>query len=136
MTDYTLVYVALITTVGGIIGALLLQRGMVTNWAMKMDFISQKYKHQQTLEGLKARKAIDLQQLKNEARSGNPNVLGQLGNLDLDQVKDIIDSLQGISEEGGILSNPIVQGLVKGFVGKGGKQEQLPAEFQGVQFEE
>lgn len=131
-----IVYVALITTIGGIIGALLLQRGMVTNWAMKMDFIDKKYSHTEKIEAIRARKSLDLQELKNQAKAGNPSVLNQLGDLDLDQVKDILDSLQGIGDEGGILSNPVVKGLLQGFMNKGGKQEQLPAEFQGVHFEE
>jgi len=128
--------VALITTIGGIIGALLIQRGMVTNWAMKMDFIDKKYSHTEKIEAIRARKALDLQELKTQAKQGNTSVLSQLGDLDLDQVKDIIDSLQGIGDEGGILSNPVVKGLLQGFMSKGGKQEQLPEAFQGVQFEE
>jgi hypothetical protein len=125
-----IVLVALITTVGGLIGLVLYSKQSIVNWSMKMDYMENNLKYKMNIEKIRAEKSIAKEKLKQENKSGGLD----LGNIDLDQIQDIVEGLDG---EGSILNNPIVKGILQG-VG-GGKQrevKQLPPEFQNAEFED
>jgi len=127
-----IVYVAIISTIGGLIGLYLYSRQSVINWSLKMDYMQQTLNHKMKIEQIRARKQIEKAKLKNESRGLD------LNNIDLDQVGDIVDSLSGGEGSGlsGILNNPIVKGLLRGAGGGSQEQKQLPPEFEGAEFEE
>jgi len=125
-----IVLVALISTIGGLIGLLLWGRQSIVNWSMKMDYMQQNLKFKKEVEKIRAEKSIAREQLKQQNKGGGLD----LGNLDLDQIQDIVE---GLGEGGGgLLNNPIVKGLLQGTMGKKQEPKQLPGEFEHAQFED
>jgi len=129
-----LVYVSIVSTIGMIIGLIIYQRNSILNWSMKMDYNTNLMEHKIKIEQIKARKTLDLAEIKKTDSGGAGGIAGALGGLDMEQVGDILEQLQGDGGEGGILSNPIVKGLAQGFLK--GKKEETPQQLQGVDFEE
>lgn len=91
--------------------------------------MQQNLQYKTKIEQIRAKKQLEQTKLKQANK-------GVAGGIDLDQIADIVEGLQGEGGGvGGILNNPIVKGLLKGAVG-GSEQKQLPAEFQNVEFED
>lgn len=115
-----LVYTALITTVGGIIGLILWQRYSLVNWGVKMDYKQLQYDHKERIEKLRNKKSLERLKLKQEKGSSNP-----LENLDLDKIGDLITGVQDLNDssgEGGILD--LVKPLLDGYLNKGKESDQ------------
>ncbi len=104
-----LVYVAIVSSVTGLIGLLLYQRFSILNWSMKMDYKEQQYKHKEKIEKMRTKKSLDRLKLKQSKKKVD------LGNIDLDKIGDIVEGVTDLNEgagEGGIMD--IVNYFLKG----------------------
>lgn len=135
MMDVSFVYVAIISTVGGLIGLLLYQRGNLTTWAMRMDYKQAEYAHREALETIKKNAQQKMQKLKTNTPKEAGGFIQTLAGLDVDKVGDIIDKVtdlaDGTGEEGWLGSLlPFAKGLLKGATKKkGGEEEEEDGEF-------
>lgn len=116
-----LVYMAVVTTVGGIIMMLLYQRGNISSWAMKMDYKQGEYKHKENLAKIRGQDKKDIELLKKSAGTG----------IDLNQIGDLIESGKDLLEGSEDSDNPLVRLLgskfIQGIVSKlgVGKKEDI-----------
>lgn len=101
-----LVYMAVVTTVGGIIMMLLYQRGNISSWAMKMDYKQGEYKHKENLAKIKGTEKRDLELLKKSSGTG----------IDLDKIGDLIESGKDLLEGSEDSDNPLVRLLGSKFI--------------------
>jgi hypothetical protein len=127
---YELVLVSIVTTIGGIIGLLLYQRGSISTWAHRMDYKQAEYEHKEKLEGIKKTSQLKMQKLK----QNNPKETGDLitkliGNTEISDVEGIIDKVtdlvDGTGEDswlGSLL--PYAKGLLKGATKKGEDEDE------------
>jgi hypothetical protein len=127
-----IVYVSIISSIFGLIGLLIWQRGNLVTWAAKMDYKAAEYGHKEKIEAMRTKKSIDRLALQKSNPTKTSDLLGNLANLDLDQVGEILEKAQdlkeGTGEEGGLLSllnSPIVQGLLAGVKKKGGDNTSI-----------
>lgn len=128
-----LIYVALISTVGGLIGLLLYQRGNLTTWALRMDYKQAEYTHKEKLEDIRKKASYKMQTLKQNTPKETGGLLQTLAGLDTDKIGDIVDKVSDISDgvgEGGWMESllPLAKGVLKGFTGKkkeGEEEEEL-----------
>lgn len=135
MIDPTLVYVTIISTVGGLIGLLLWQRGNLTTWALRMDYKQAEYTHKEKMEDIRKKASHNMVKLK----QGNPKDTGgfiqTLAGLDTDKIGDIIDTVKDLAEgtgEGGWVESllPMAKGVLQGLTGKKKKEEEEEEEVE------
>jgi len=127
--DPTLIYVTIITTIGGLIGLLLYQRGNLTTWALRMDYKQAEYTHKEKMEDIRKKAQQKMQTI----RQSNPKETGgfikTLANLDTDKIGDIVDTVKDLAEgtgEGGWIESllPLAKGALQGLTGKKKKDEE------------
>ena len=124
-----MIWVAVISTVGGLIGLLLYQRGTIVTWALRMDYKQAEYTHKEKLEELRKKASYKMQTLKQNTPKEAGGFLQTIAGLDTDKIGDIVDKVSdladGTGEEGWLGSlMPLVKGVVKGFTGKKKEEEE------------
>jgi len=114
-------YVSIITSVFGLIGLLIYQRGDLIKWGLRMDYRKQDNDARIKIEEIRKKNKLEIEQLKktNPAKTGD--FLNALSNLDIDQVSDVVDKVRDLTdstgEQGGLmglLNSPLVQGFLSG----------------------
>ena len=118
-----LIYVALISTVGGLIGLLLYQRGTLTTWALRMDYKQAEYTHKEKLEELRKKASYKMQTLKQNTPKETGGLIQTLAGLDTDKIGDIVEKVSDLAEgtgEGGWVESllPLAKGVLGGLTGK------------------
>lgn len=118
-----MIYVALISTIGGLVGLLLYQRGNLVTWALRMDYKQAEYTHKEKLEELRKKASYKMQTLKQNTPKETGGLLQTLAGLDTDKIGDIVDKVTDISEgvgEGGWIESllPLAKGVLQGVTGK------------------
>lgn len=129
MMGMEMVWVAIISTVGGLIGLLIYQRGNLTNWALRMDYKQAEYTHKERLEELRKKASYKMQTLKQNTPKETGGLLQTLAGLDTDKIGDIVDKVSDISDgvgEGGWIESllPLAKGVLKGVTGKKKGEEE------------
>ena len=124
-----MIVVALITTVGGLIGLLLYQRGTLTTWALRMDYKQAEYTHKEKMEDIKKKAQQKMQSLKQNTPEKTGGLLETLSGLDVDKVEGIIDKVtdlaEGTGEEGWLGSLlPLAKGVINGITKKKGENDE------------
>lgn len=127
-----LLYMAIVTTIGGIIVSFAYMRHDTRKWALRMDYKTQEYDHKIKYAQVKAGEKIQLQEIKQTAPAQPTNLVQQLAGLDLDKVGEILEQVgdlkSGTGEESGflkLLGSPAVQGLIQGAASKIGKKDDM-----------
>lgn len=120
---YELVWVAVISTIGGLIGLLIYQRGNLTNWALRMDYKQAEYIHKEKMEDIKKKAQQKMQTIKQNTPKETGGFIETLSNLDVDKVDDIINKVTDLAEgtgEGGWIESllPMAKGVLQGLTGK------------------
>ena len=121
--DIALVWVAIISTVGGLIGLIIYQRGNLTNWALRMDYKQAEYTHKEKLEELRKKSQYKMQTLKQNTPKEAGGLIQTLAGLDTDKIGDIVEKVSDLADgsgEGGWIDSllPLAKGALKGFTGK------------------
>jgi len=134
MIDMSMVYVAIISTIGGLIGLLLYQRGNLTNWALRMDYKQAEYTHKEKMEDIKKKAQQKMQTLKQNTPKETGGLLETLSGLDVDKVEGIIDKVADLADGTGEDSwlgslLPLAKGVIKGIGGKKNKEEDEDEEI-------
>jgi len=129
-----MVWVAVISTVGGLIGLLLYQRGNLTNWALRMDYKQAEYTHKEKMEDIRKKAQQKMQVLKQNTPKETGGLLETLSGLDVDKVEGIIDKVTDLAEGTGEDSwlgslLPLAKGVIKGIGGKKNKEEDEDEEI-------
>ena len=129
-----MVWVAVISTVGGLIGLLLYQRGNLTNWALRMDYKQAEYTHKEKMEDIRKKAQQKMQTLKQNTPKETGGLLETLSGLDVDKVEGIIDKVTDLAEGTGEDSwlgslLPLAKGVIKGIGGKKNKEEDEDEEI-------
>lgn len=129
-----MVWVAVISTVGGLIGLLIYQRGNLTNWALRMDYKQAEYTHKEKMEDIKKKAQQKMQTLKQNTPKETGGLLETLSGLDVDKVEGIIDKVTDLAEGTGEDSwlgslLPLAKGVIKGIGGKKNKEEDEDEEI-------
>ena len=128
-----LIGVALVSTIGGLIGLLLYQRGNLTTWALRMDYKQQEYTHKEHMEDIKKNAQQKMMKLKQTTPEKTGGFIEQLAGIDSDKIEGIIDKVTDLTEgtgEDGWLGSllPLAKGVIKGITGKkkeGEEDEEL-----------
>jgi len=130
-----IIIVSIVGTIGTIISILLFQRGSNRQWFMRMDYKQAEYNHKEKMAEKYSKRKIELENLKRSTPAVTGNTLSQLANIDLDQVQDVLEKVEGIQErtgeEGGLmglLNSPLVKGIISGL---GKKEDKKPPEVNG-----
>ena len=131
---YEMVWVAVISTVGGLIGLLIYQRGNLTNWALRMDYKQAEYTHKEKMEDIKKKAQQKMQTLKQNTPKETGGLLETLSGIDVDKVEGIIDKVTDLAEGTGEDSwlgslLPLAKGVIKGIGGKKNKEEDEDEEI-------
>lgn len=118
-----MVWVAVVSTVGGLIGLLIYQRGSLTTWALRMDYKQQEYTHKEHMEDIKKKAQQKMQTLKQNTPTATGGLLETLSGLDVDKVEGIIDKVTDLADGTGEDSwlgslLPLAKGVIKGITGK------------------
>lgn len=118
-----MIWVAAITTIGGLIGLLIYQRGNLTNWALRMDYKQAEYTHKEKMEDIKKKAQQKMQTIKQNTPKEAGGFIETLSNLDVDKVEGIIDKVTDLAEgtgEGGWIESllPMAKGVLQGLTGK------------------
>jgi hypothetical protein len=118
-----MVWVAIVSTVGGLIGLLIYQRGNLTNWALRMDYKQAEYAHKEKMEDIKKKAQQKMLSLKQNTPKEAGGLLETLSGLDVDKVEGIIDKVTDLAEgtgEDSFLGSllPLAKGVIKGIGGK------------------
>ena len=129
-----LIYVALISTVGGLIGLLLYQRGTLTTWALRMDYKQAEYTHKEKLEELRKKASYKMQTLKQNTPKETGGLIQTLAGLDTDKIGDIVEKVSDLAEgtgEGGWVESllPLAKGVLGGLTGKKKDNEEEEEEL-------
>ena len=124
-----MVWVAVISTVGGLIGLLIYQRGNLTNWALRMDYKQAEYTHKEKMEDIRKKAQQKMQVLKQNTPKETGGLLETLSGLDVDKVEGIIDKVTDLAEGTGEDSwlgslLPLAKGVIKGIGGKKKDEEE------------
>lgn len=124
-----MIYVALISTIGGLVGLLLYQRGNLVTWALRMDYKQAEYTHKEKLEELRKKASYKMQTLKQNTPKETGGLLQTLAGLDTDKIGDIVDKVTDLSDgvgEGGWIESllPLAKGVLKGVTGGKKKEEE------------
>ena len=124
-----MVWVAVISTVGGLIGLLLYQRGNLTNWALRMDYKQAEYTHKEKMEDIRKKAQQKMQVLKQNTPKETGGLLETLSGLDVDKVEGIIDKVTDLAEGTGEDSwlgslLPLAKGVIKGIGGTKNREEE------------
>jgi hypothetical protein len=133
MIDPSMVYVAIITTVGGLIGLLLYQRGNLTTWAMRMDYKQAEYTHKEKMEDLRKKAQQKMQSIKQTNPKDTGGFIEILSKLDTDKIGDIVDNVKDLADgtgEGGWIESllPMAKGVLQGLTGKKKQGEEEEGE--------
>ena len=136
--DLSLVYVAIISTVGGLIGLIIYQRGNLTNWALRMDYKKAEYDHKENLEKIRKNASYKLQTLKQATPASTEGLLGALKDLDLDTITDIVGKVEDLAGGTGedswlksIINSPLLKGVVQGITKKKDEDEDEDTGAEG-----
>lgn len=121
---------SIISTFGFIVIVMLRNSAQFQQLGVKIDAKQLEYAHKEKLQGMRnGMQTLKLAQQKQAAKTGGNGLVGALGNLanlDLDQIHDLVDKFGEMKE--GAEDNPIVAALnnpiVKGFVNQLGKNKQ------------
>ena len=134
MIDPSLIYVTIISTIGGLIGLLLYQRGNLTTWALRMDYKQAEYTHKERMEDIRKKAQQKMQTLKQNTPTATGGLLETLSGLDVDKVEGIIDKVTDLAEGTGEDSwlgslLPMAKGVIKGITKKKGDEEEEEEEI-------
>ena len=134
MMGMEMVWVAVVSTVGGLIGLLIYQRGNLTNWALRMDYKQAEYTHKEKMEDIKKKAQQKMQSLKQNTPKETGGLLETLSGLDVDKVEGIIDKVtdlaDGAGEDGWLGSLlPLAKGVIKGITKKKGDSDEEDEEI-------
>lgn len=130
-----MIWVAVITTIGGLIGLLIYQRGNLTNWALRMDYKQAEYTHKEKMEDIKKKAQQKMQTIKQTNPKDTGGFIEILSKLDTDKIGDIVDNVKDLADgtsEGGWIESllPLAKGVIKGFTGK--KNEDGDEDEDGI----
>lgn len=119
MYELAIIVATLISTVGFIVIVVLRNSATLQQLGVKMDYKQLEYDYKNKINKDRIGfQILKLQQQKELAKQGGSGILGNLANLDMDQIGDLLDKFGEISE--GAAENPIMSALnnpvVKGFL--------------------